>query len=65
MQHQTELGVKEKVISDNVLSISGGGAISYTKIDEDCASEPTHIDNMESDSDVKLSDFDVKLGECS
>jgi len=58
MQHQTEFGVKEKVISDNVLSISGGGAISYTKIAEDCASEPAHIDNMESDSDVKL-------GECS
>lgn len=58
VEHQTNFGVKGKIISDNVLSISGGGEISCTKIVEDCASEPAHTDRVEIDSDIKP-------GECS
>ena len=58
MEHQTKFGVKGKIILDNVLSISGSGYISGTKIVEDSAIEPAHIGCMEIDSDIKL-------GECS
>lgn len=58
MEHQTDFGVKGKIISDNVLSVSGSGAISGTKIVEDSAIEPAHIGCMDIDSDIKP-------GECS
>ena len=58
MERQTKFGVKGKIISDNVLSISGSGDISGTKDVEYSAIDPAHIGCMKIDSDTKL-------GKCS